>query len=337
MAQYRPAAADIVIGLAYPMAGTPAARSVAARRTVEAAVANLNAKGGVNGEKVEIEAVDDGCDDATARIAARTLIDRGVQLVIGHPCEKAALAAAEVYGEAGTLFIAPDARHPAFTSRRSLPTVLRLAGREDRQGDAAVSWLIAQGSGARFAIVQDRTAYARTLTASVVAGLKARGIAEPLVVPIVAGEKDYTVAARSVAAFKADAVLFAGYPSEMDVVHAALRTSGIAVPILGSDALATTEFSGMGAARDERLRVLVRYPSEMSDDAKEAAAVALWAEAARQVGSTNAQDIAALMKKTAIRTDALGWVSFDERGDARIPAFVPARWKDGRWTADGSP
>ena len=61
--------------------------------------------------------------------------------VVGHPCSGSAVAAASLYGAAGIVFIAPGVRHPALTAKRAGMTVFRLAGRDDRQGDAAAHWL----------------------------------------------------------------------------------------------------------------------------------------------------------------------------------------------------
>jgi branched-chain amino acid transport system substrate-binding protein len=57
----------------------------------ESAVADLKAKGGVLGQRIELIVVDDACDPEQAVAAAEKLIDAGVALVVGHRCSIASI------------------------------------------------------------------------------------------------------------------------------------------------------------------------------------------------------------------------------------------------------
>jgi len=195
-----PASAETVI-VAGPATGRLAA-------TLPAMVSG--ARKAAAGAPIEIIDADDGCDAARAAGAARVIAAGRPALVIGHPCPGAAIAAARVYADAGVLFIALGVRHPALTDQRAGPTIFRLAGREDRQGRAAADALIALAPSGRIAIVQDRTAYARGLTAAITAALGERRITPPAVVPIVAGRRDYDAEVARLRASPPDAVFFAG-------------------------------------------------------------------------------------------------------------------------------
>jgi branched-chain amino acid transport system substrate-binding protein len=283
------------------------------------------ARKAAEGTPTAIEEVDDGCDAARATGAARVIAAGKPGLVIGHPCPAAAIAAARVYADAGILFIALGVRHPALTEQRAGPSIFRFAGREDRQGEAAADALIQLAPSGRIAIVQDRTAYARRLTAAVSTALSARKLAPPMVIPIVAGRRDYGPDLAKLKLSPPDAIFFAGYPPEAAVVLRGLSQAGFKGPVVASDANATEDFAAAADAASgiSQPPVKVMVPAAGSGgldgtDLERAAedAVRAWL-AARATGD-------------AARALANGPI-FDDRGDARIPAFRAVPLVDGRW------
>lgn len=359
-----PLKADVVVGVAVTDNGTMAGRSGAIRDAAEHAAAAINAAGGVLGESVKLVFADDHCSDAGALAAAKTLTAANAKLVIGHPCEKAALAAAAAYATAGTIFIATATRHPALTDKRAGKTLFRLAGREDRQGEAAGQWLADNAKSGRVAIVQDRTAYARGLTAGATAALKARGILAPLIFPIVASEKSYAPVIAGITAGNVEAVYFAGYPAEALIILDGMRKAGQTALFLGCDALAGSEFAAAAIARQPGVRVMLRPDSAPASTsgplstnsatlatpanaaekdaprdaaaAKSETAMKVWVEAARRAKSVDAALVAAEIQTGMFAIDAgqaspATTLSFDEKGDARVPAFVAGAWTGETW------
>lgn len=344
------ARADVVVGVAMPATGPQADLGRTMGRAVDEAVKSINAAGGVNGERLRVVTVDDHCSEAGAVAAARALTSEGARLVVGHLCEKAALAAASVYGTTGTVFIAPAARLPALTERRAGKTVFRLSGREDRQGQAAGQWLADTAKAGRVGIVQDRTAYARGLTAGALEVLKARNIT-PLVFPIVASEKSYAPVAAGLFAGNVEAVFFAGYPAEAIIILEGLRKAGSKARFLGCDSLLAPDFAGTATARNDGVRLLARpdlnggSPAMPGDDgegdgsgagnghvaSRAALAVSLWAEAARRAGASDGTAVAPVLATQSAASRDGSSLSFDEKGDARLAGFVPTYWNGTNW------
>ncbi len=286
---------------------------------------------------------DDGCDAVRARGAATEIISQSPALVIGHPCPAAAIAAAPVYAAAGIPFIALGVRHPALTDQRAGNMIFRLSGRDDRQGEAAAAALKDAAPEGRIAIVQDRTAYARSVLAETTAALEARGLKADPILPIVAGRRDYAAVIDQIAAARSEAVLFAGYPSEAVVLLRGLRTAGISVRLIGSDATATPDFaeaviaSGSGP---RNVMVLARAPLQgaAAGIGKEdelsvlaAAAIEAWWAAVLQAGSPEPARVISVLGTEELPTRALGPISFDAQGDARLPSFRAAPLMAGRW------
>jgi branched-chain amino acid transport system substrate-binding protein len=91
------ARAEILIAGAAPMTGRLAWYGEQWERGTELAVQDINAKGGLLGQQIDLLLGDDFCDPAQAVALARSLVAKGVAAVIGHTCSEAAIAAAPVY------------------------------------------------------------------------------------------------------------------------------------------------------------------------------------------------------------------------------------------------
>ena len=127
------ARADIRIGVASDLTGALAWFGEQYQRAAEMAVEDLNAKGGVLGQSVELIIGDDFCDPDQAVALARKLVSDGVAFVDGHLCSHSSIAAAKVYEEAKTLMINPGSSAAKLTDE-GRPNVFRVNGRDDQQG-----------------------------------------------------------------------------------------------------------------------------------------------------------------------------------------------------------
>jgi branched-chain amino acid transport system substrate-binding protein len=90
------ARADILIATAGPMTGAYAWAGERYQRAAALAVDDLNARGGVLGQRVEISVGDDFCDADQAVALARKLASDGVVFVAGHWCSHSSIAASKV-------------------------------------------------------------------------------------------------------------------------------------------------------------------------------------------------------------------------------------------------
>lgn len=335
VASWPAVAADVMIAVPGPETGPQAVLAREIRRGVDAAAQDINAKGGVLGERLSIKTFDDQCSEQGGRASAGAVIDAGAAVVIGHPCTNAALAAASSYAKARTLFFAPTVRHPALTSAPEQATVgltFRLAGRDDRQGDAAADWLVAQSPSRAIAIVHDRTAYAKAIAEATEKRLKTLGLT-PLVLTIVAGHRDYPEITGPVLQKKIEALVFAGFPDEAAIVLTGLRSAGSAAAFLGSDTLATPSFAERAAADSGTVRVL--YPANGMLDLKARANTALeaWAQAVNASGSRDPAVVQKQLRSAPVSTPQ-GDLAFDAEGDLAGPSYVAARAGVSSWVAD---
>jgi branched-chain amino acid transport system substrate-binding protein len=131
-------------------------------RGAEAAVADLNAGGGLRGEQVELISADDYCDGAQAVAAPNKLVAAGVGAVFGHQRSGAAIPASNVYSDAGLLMVSSEATNPKLTEQ-GLTNVFRVVGRHDLQGRIAGDLLAERWGHKPIPILHDGSAYGRSL------------------------------------------------------------------------------------------------------------------------------------------------------------------------------
>ncbi len=93
----------------------------------EQAVADINAKGGIKGNKLQIVKYDDACDPKQAVAVANKVVNDGIKYVIGHLCSSSTQPASDIYEDEGILMITPAATAPELTAR-GYQLILRTTG-----------------------------------------------------------------------------------------------------------------------------------------------------------------------------------------------------------------
>src|SRR5262245_16325369 len=110
------ARADILVGVGAPLTGPSAWSGEQIQHGVEFATAELNAAGGLLGQRVALTFADDYCDPEQAVVAARKLVAQRIVAVLADSCSGAAIPASEVYEEAQIPFVALPT-NPRLTER----------------------------------------------------------------------------------------------------------------------------------------------------------------------------------------------------------------------------
>jgi branched-chain amino acid transport system substrate-binding protein len=109
-----PALADIKVGIMVPTTGSEATYGKDMENAIKMAVEEINAKGGVLGQKFTTETADDACDPQMATAAASKLVAAGVDGVVGGYCSGATLPTLKIYADAGVPIIIPAANSTKF-------------------------------------------------------------------------------------------------------------------------------------------------------------------------------------------------------------------------------
>ena len=342
------ASADIAIGVAGPMTGQYSAFGEQLRRGAEMAVAEMNARGGVLGQRLKLEVGDDACDPKQAVAAANQLRSKGVKFVAGHFCSGSSIPASEVYAEENMLQISPASTNPQFTERK-LANVFRVCGRDDQQGLVAGNFLADKHDKAKIAIIHDRTAYGKGLADETQKALNARGVKEVLYEAYTAGEKDYSALVSKLKQAGAEVLYVGGYHTEAGLILRQMREQRMRTRLVSGDALATQEYwtitgaAGEGTlmtfSPDPRKNVIAQpIVEKFKRQGYEPegytlytyAAIQVWAQAVEKARSTDTVAIARTMRAQKFQT-VLGEIGFDAKGDVTAPGYVFYEWKNGKY------
>src|SRR6202163_3202668 len=135
-----PARADIKIGFQVPLTGPAATDGKSAQLAGTMAVEDINAAGGVLGQKLELVTYDDQAKSDQAIFTANKLIgEDGVKLVVNGSYSASGRAAAPVVQNAGVVMIAAYGVHPDIT--RAGDYMLRLVHLAPPQGVATALYV----------------------------------------------------------------------------------------------------------------------------------------------------------------------------------------------------
>lgn len=346
MAAPATAAADITIGVVGPMTGQYAAIGEQFRRGAEMAVAEINRRGGVLGQKLVLEIGDDVCDPKQAVSVANQMGNKKAVFVAGHYCSGSSIPASDVYAEFGMIQISPGSTNPRLTER-GLKNVFRVCGRDDQQGKVAAAHIAEAFKGQRIAIVHDKTAYGKGLADETRAALAALGVRDALYEAITAGERDYTALVSRLKSERIDVVYFGGYHTEAGLITRQMRQAGVAAQMISGDAMVTQEYwaitgdAGEGAlmtfSPDPRLipesqPVVERFRKDGFEPEGYTiytyVAVEVFAQAAALAGTVEPDAVARALRSTSFQT-AMGPLGFDAKGDVKGKSYIVYRWHNG--------
>jgi len=312
----------------------------------------INDKGGVNGQKLQISIGDDACDPKQAVAVANLMAGRRVAAVMGHYCSGSSIPASEVYGEYNILQISPASTNPTFTERGKW-NVFRTCGRDDKQGITAGAHIAKTYKGKRIAVLHDKSAYGKGLADEMKKQLNKDGVKEDLYDAYNPGEKDYTALVTKLKAGRFDVVYIGGYHTEVGLIMRQSKDAGFKPQFISGDANATDElWSIAGDAAEGMLMTFGPDPrknpaAKTTVDAmmKEnfnpegytlytVAALQVWADAVKKAGSMDAKKVADAMHGKSFDT-VLGKLTFDAKGDILDPKYVFYVWKGGKYTETG--
>lgn len=345
------ARADVVIAVVGPMTGSLAKAGEQMKRGAELAVKDLNAAGGIAGQRVRLIVRDDACNPVQAATVANRLARRKVRFVAGHYCAGPSIVASEIYAKNGILQISPSSTNPALTDRaakRGWTNVHRVCGRDDNHGRIAGKYLAANFKGKTIAILHDHTIYGKTQADEAVKSMIAAGAPAPFYVGFAAGEPDYTDLLENLKRAKVEVIYLGGYPVDAGLLMRQARELGFTPRLVASDALATEAYwksvgpSGEGTvvsqSRDprsiptakptvERFRALSFEPRGATLYAY--AAIQVWAAAAKRAKSLEMPALSKAIRGNTYDT-VIGRLAFDDKGDIKNPHYVWRVWSKGR-------
>ncbi len=342
------AKADITIATVGPMTGQYASIGEQMAKGAQAAVDAVNKAGGVLGEPLKLEVMDDVCDPKQATTVAHNLANQETVFVAGHFCSSASIPASEIYDEEGILMISPASTAPSLTDR-GLASVFRLCGRDDQQGLVAGTFIVEHFAGKNVAVIDDKTAYGKGLADITRKTLENKGMKPVLVESITPGERDFTPLITKMKRAKVSVVFFGGYHTEAGLIKRQARDQHLDLALVAGDSLITTEYWTITGDAGAKTFMTFSPDPRLNPNAKEAvaafraakyepegytlynyAAVQVFAEAAKKAGKVDSDGLLDALHEHTFDT-VIGKISFDEKGDVKAPTYVVYEWKNGSY------
>lgn len=336
MANMAGAADTVKIGLMAPLTGSWASEGQEMKQIVELLAEEVNAKGGVLGQQVELITEDDGGDPKTAALAAQKLSTQGVVAVIGTYGSSVTEASQTIYDENQIVQIANGSTAVRLTEK-GLQYFFRTSTRDDEQGRVAAQTVEKKG-WKKVAILHDNTTYAKGLADEAKALLEGK-IEIVFYDALTPGERDYTAILTKLKATGPDGVFFTGYYPEAGLLLKQKKEMGWDAPFLGGDATNNPDLLKVaGDTAEGYLFLSPPVPQDLpSDEAKAflsayaakyngATPGSIWAvlsgdgfrvavAAIEATGGTDAVKIAEYMHSGNAFVGLTGTLSFNEKGD----------------------
>jgi branched-chain amino acid transport system substrate-binding protein len=263
-AGFRPG--QVAFGVLAPLSGPEAERGRDLVDGAKLAMADLNVRGGVLGQKVALVTHDDGCDAAAGRESAEALKGSEVAGAIGGICASAARAAARTLGS-GLPFLVTSANAPSIVSAKRTPTAYLING-TPYQSTLATVHLLAYESAQRLAVVTEDDKASKFLGDQVV-GLSAP-VPKPVsqqAVPV--GTTDWDTYVKAALSGKPDSVYWAGSAAGAGGFLAALRAADYKGKFVASSAAESDAFlSAAGEAAEGAFVIAPASPKNLPDAAE---------------------------------------------------------------------
>ena len=339
------AMAQIKMGVTGPITGPNAAFGAQIKNGSDAAIADINAAGGIMGQKITATYGDDVSDPKQGVSIANKFVGEGVKFVIGPFNSGVTMPASEVYQENGILEITPSATNPKVTER-GLWNIFRTCGRDDQQGAVAAQYILKNMKGKKIAVVHDKTTYGQGLADEMKKAMNKDGMKEVLYEGVNLGDKDFSALVSKIKQTNADLVYWGGLHTEGGLLVRQLRDQGVKAPLMGGDGITTDEFATIGGPGVEGTLMTYGPDARNNPAAKDIvakfrakkfepeaytlysyAAVQIIKQAADSAKSLDPKKVAEKMHSGMKFKTVLGEISYDKKGDLTKLDYVMYIWK----------
>jgi len=339
------ASAQVKFGVGGPITGANAATGAQMKNGVLQAAEDINAAGGILGQKITVEFGDDVSDPKQGVSVANNFVADSVKFVIGHYNSGVTIPASAVYNENGILEITPASTNPTVTER-GLWNIFRTCGRDDQQGKVAGTYILAHYKGKKIAFVNDKTTYGKGLVDETLKTIQAGGMKAVLYEGINTGEKDYSALISKIKQSGADLVYFGGLYTEAGLIVRQMRDQGVMAPLMGGDGITSDEYASVGGPgvigtlmtygpdprnRPEAKAVVAKFRTKGFEPEAYTlysyAGIQIIAQAATAAKSLDPRKVADMMHSGMHFHTVIGDISYDKKGDITRLDYVIYVWK----------
>ena len=340
----------IKIGVAGAHTGDLASYGLPSVNAATLVIEAVNAKGGINGRKVELVIVDDQCKPELATNAAAKLVSDKVDVVLGHICSGATKSALGIYKDSNIVTMSPSATNPPLTQSGEYPNFFRTIAPDDAQANLAVGFIKNTLKLKTLAILHDKGDYGKGFAELVKEAAEKEGITVLLFEGVNPGAPDYSAVINKIGNVAPEGVVWGGYHPEASKLVQQMRDKGMNVPFISDDGVKDKTFIEVAgkyaegvyatgptdtSSLPEAVKAIeahkAKYGEEPGAFFKEAyAATQALVNAIEKAKSTEYAAIVKALQTEFVET-SLGRISFDTKGDVIGFGFSVFQVKNGEY------
>ncbi len=266
LASVMPAKADIKIGFQVPLTGPAATDGKSVQIAGQMAIEDINAAGGVLGQKVELVTYDDQAKSDQAIFTANKLIgEDGVKFVVNGSYSASGRAAAPVFQQAGVVMISAYGVHPDIT--RAGDYMFRMVHLGPPQGVATALYIGQTLKLKKISAITMDNDYGQATMDGFTSASGKYGIEVLNKYSYSLKDRQFGSIVASVKRDNPDAVYATGYFFTGAPLVAQLRAAGITVPIIGSQAFDSEKFIEIAGPAAEGTYIIDSFDRDRKDEA----------------------------------------------------------------------
>ena len=330
------AADTIKFGVAGAHSGDLASYGLPTVNAAKLVIDQVNAKGGINGKKIELLVEDDVCKPEVATNSATKLVSEGAQVVLGHICSGATVAAMPIYRDAKVLVMSPSATTDALTYSGDYPNFFRTIPPNAAQSPTMADFALNKLGLTKIAVIHDKGDYGKPLAEGAKKAIDESGKGKVVLFEgITPGAVDYSAIVQKTKQSGAEAVIFGGYHPEASKIVGMMKKKRLKTEFISDDGVKDDTFIKVAgkdaegvyavgpedvtsnassiAAREEHKAVFKTDPGAFFDGAYSAAKAMV--NAIEKAGSTDLEALKKVLQAEKVETP-VGNISFDQKGDA---------------------
>lgn len=248
----------VKIGLSAPLTGDWAEYGNDFKRSVQMAVDEVNAEGGVRGHQVELEIADSrGDPKESVLIAEKFVADPEIIAEIGDFSSSSSMAAAPVYDKADMVQMSPTASHMEFTSKGE--NMFRVVATQGYEGPYNARWAVNDLGAKKIATIyinNDWGVDANKYFVEEAEKLGAEIVAQEAFVP---GEKDFTAILSKIKRLEPDMIYLPAFYADAAAILNQARRMRFTPTVMANSSLFSEKTIELGGKAVEGVLIPANY------------------------------------------------------------------------------
>jgi len=230
----------VKIAILAPLSGDVATFGQSTRDGAMLAIEEWNAKGGVDGNTIEVVVEDSQCSAEAAVSAANKVIDQdGVKFIIGEVCSSASIPISEIAAAKGVLQISPTSTNPTVTVNEdgtTKETVFRACFIDPFQGLVGAKFAVDTLGAKTAAVFLDQgNDYVRGLAEVFVEEFEAAGGTVLVQETYTGDDQDFSAILTKVKDANPDVLYLPDYYNTINLIAGQAQEKGITAVLMGGD------------------------------------------------------------------------------------------------------